>query len=151
MNKNVVIGVLLAAFSSNALAETASPGSPMVVLARSAGAFVGATEYIRAFKASDCGYALKKSFPSYDALFQSEVLSSFPPTYRDEVVRGMKVSKPEVSRQANEYVQGMITAAKKDHDHRTACGLIAATIAGVYSNAQEKWLSNKASYGWKGN
>lgn len=123
------------------------PQTPLGKLARSGGAFLGACEYMSVFKKSPCSYALKKSFPSLDSALVNEVMPAFPPEYQNEVRTSMVKIKPELIRQSKQYVGGIIAAAKKDYDSKTACGVVAGILAGVYGQVFDNWLQNKRLYG----
>ncbi|WKJ89104.1 hypothetical protein QZJ86_13860 [Methylomonas montana] len=133
-------------FGSTAFSEDSSA---QLLLARSAGSYLGIFEYIRVFKYSNCGYTMPKSFPSVDEVLVSEVIPVIQPEYRDEIKTSLISIKPELSKQANEIVSGMIASARKDYDDKTACGVAASIMGDIHGRASQKWESDKAKYGWK--
>ena len=143
--------VLLVTFSIQGQSQDNPPQTPLGILARSAGAFLGSLEYMRVFKSSDCGYALKKTYPSLDQTLVGEVLPAFPPgEARDGMAKSIQENRSALSQQANIFVGQILAAAKQDHDRNTACGFIAGTLAGVSGRAYDGWSANKMQYGWKG-
>jgi hypothetical protein len=120
--------------------------TPLGFLARRAGAYLGVTEYIRVFKTTDCGYALKRNFPTFETALQDEVISTFPLEFRGEVAKSMKGARQEVLNQANLYVNEMVDSLKREHDRNTACGLAAGNLASVFAQAHANWVVEKRRY-----
>jgi hypothetical protein len=132
------------------LAQSGEPQTAEGKLARSASTYLGAIEYIRVFKRSDCAYALPKNFPSLEVVLQREVLPAFPPAARSEMETQITKMKSALERQAQDHVGSILAAAKKDLDAKTACGVAAGMLATIGSQALEGWNSAKMQYGWRG-
>lgn len=145
-----IFSTFLLTLSAATQSQSDAPQTPLGKLALTAGTYLGSLEYMRVFKSTDCGYVLTRDFPSLDQALVGEIIPAFPPEARSEVVNSMRENRPVLSRQATEYVNMMVAAAKKDHDRNTGCGLIAGVLAGIYSRTYEDWSANKIRYGWKG-
>ena len=118
-------------------------------MAEGAGTYLSSLELLRAFKRSDCGYALRRDFSSVDTALAAEVLPAFPPNVRNEVSMQMQRLKPMMSKQAEDYVGSMIAEAKRKQDRNTACGNVAGLLTSVSSQAYQNWLTAKQQYGWR--
>ena len=138
--------IAASAFSANSLGQLEAPTTPLGTLARRAGAYLGVLEYLRVFKASDCGYALKRTFPSFDEALANEVSPEFPSDAREELSRSMSSAKPEVLRQAKAYVSDAVAALKRDHDRNTACGLAAGNLASTVGQTYDSWVDEKKRF-----
>jgi hypothetical protein len=131
-------------------AQSAEPLTPAGRMASSAGAYLGSLEYLRAFKNSECGFALRRDPESLDDALRAEVLPAFAPDLRSEVARQMRDLKPEIVAQAKRNVALMVTGAQKDYDRNTGCGVVAGTLASTNARALDAWQQDKQRYGWKG-
>lgn len=150
MATKVFLGFMVAT-SPAVFGQTGAPQTPLGILARSAGVYLGSLEYLRVFKISRCAYALPKSFPSIEEALSGEVISAFPPgEARGLIEQSMGESRQQLSQQANVFVEQTISAAQHDYDPKTACGLAAGTLVGVSQRAYERWMDDKARYGWRG-
>jgi len=148
-NARLYVFAALLLFMPLAFAQIGEPKTPEGKLARSAGTYLGVIEYVRVLKQSDCAYAFRRTFPSFNEVLRKEILPAFPPADRNEVEATMNKMKPALARQAQEFVADIITTAKKDLDPKTGCGVAAGMLAAIGSQASEGWNSAKRQYGWK--
>lgn len=130
-------------------AQSREPQTPEGKLAEVAGIYLGVMEYARVLKQSQCAYALRRSFPSFDELLRKEIMPAFSPAARRELEATINNLKPTLARQAQQFVGDIITAAQKDLDPKTGCGVAAGMLAAIGSQAAERWASAKVQYGWK--
>lgn len=136
--------------SFTTFAQIPQPTTPEGHLARSAGAYLGAVEYIAVFKKSECSKFAPKGTLGFDQALRNDVLIAFSPNQREEVRQHMSELKPVLAKQAPNQVSSIISTFKKqERDHNIACSLAANTLAMTLGQALENWRSTKLQYGWR--
>lgn len=131
--------LICAAFSASALAQTSAEQ-----FVRSAGNYLGTLEWISVFGHSECSSYAPKNMPSYMAALDSEVLPEVSNEERAEVREKFMLVRPVVSRQANQQIPQLISAAKQD-DRKTACGKVLGALMSSHATALERWSKAKAN------
>lgn len=139
----------LLSFGRPSFAQSREAQTPEGKLAEVAGIYLGVIEYVRVLKQSQCAYAFRRTFPSFDEVLRKEIMPAFSPAARGEVEATISKLKPTLGRQAQKFVGDMITAAQKDLDPKTGCGVAAGMLAAIGSQAGERWSSAKLQFGWK--
>lgn len=143
-----IIGLL--SIKTQAQTTSPQPRSPNEHLARSAGAYLGSIEYIRALLASsECKKFLpSKAIPTYKNVFLNEIISAFNKKDRSELTVEFYSLEDEIKTEAKYQVSKIIASVKNDFPSESAaCGAIFASINMTNNEAKSKWLIAKNKYG----
>lgn len=122
------------------------PVTPAGALARKAGVVLGAANYIRVYKLSDCAYALPQPFPSPEELLAREVLPALPESFRAEIMTSLEGVRAISDQQAQAFVAEAFKGISKQLDRRTKCGLVGGLLVGVFSRALDDWELQKQAF-----
>lgn len=122
------------------------PVTPAGALSRKAGVVLGAANYIRVYKLSDCAYALPRAFPSPEDLLSREVLPAFPEAFRSELKASLEGARVISDQQAQAFVANAFKGVGTQLDRRTTCGLVGGLLVGIFSRALDDWELQKQAF-----
>ena len=122
------------------------PVTPAGALSRKAGVVLGAANYIRVYKLSDCAYALPRAFPSPEDILYKEVLPAFPEAFRSELKASLEGARAILDQQAHAFVAKAFKGVGTQLDRRTTCGLVGGLLVGIFSRAFDDWELQKQAF-----
>ena len=133
------------------MAQIPAPTTPEGNLARAAGAYLGANEYIFRLKESQCGFAVQRVPPKYELLVLHELIAGFPVEKREEAMRVFSDTKPLIIEESRKNVSRMVEASLSDSnvDKKVSCGVLFGMLGAIAAQTQSKWLETKKIYGPK--
>ena len=123
----------------------ATPPEP-ANLAEAAGRYIGTVEQLNVLKSTRCGYALKRSIPSYEKVISDEIQPAFPPQLRSDIATALMGLKQDVTRQGQNLFDSLYTYYTKTEqlDNNTACGFITASFIAIRKLAAEAFERTKS-------
>lgn len=137
MIKLIIISLVM--MPSLAISADNFSRNEMLKISRAAGGFIGAAEYIEAFKNTECGYALPKPYKSSTKLLEQDVLINIPEIYHDELRAMWRYTMDDVKDQANKYIRVLLAGSKNGQDPKTACGIAAGMVTCLYGQFEDRW------------
>jgi len=144
----LIIGLL--SIPSQAQTKYPPPNSPNGHLARSAGAYLGSVEYIRALLNSpECKNSLpSKVVPSYKNMLTNEIIPAFKKKDQSEISMELYSLEDNMKAEAKFQISKIIAAVRNDFPSQSAaCGAIFASLNMTSNEAKSKWLISKKQYG----
>lgn len=127
------------------------PSSPEGYLARAAGAYLGAHEYIFRLRESECGFAVVKVPKSYEQTINDEIVPAFQPKFRVELKDMLLNQKNIIKKSSDDYVKSLVASALKEskQEKKVVCGILFGTLAGTAGQSHQNWLDTVNKYGVK--
>jgi hypothetical protein len=144
---------LLALFALNYSIAQDKPSSPEGYLARAAGTYLGAHEYIYRLRESECGFAVSKVPKPYEQTIDEEIIPAFKPQFRAEAKNLFLAQKNTIKKSSEDYVNSLVATALKEQkqDKKVVCGTLFGAIAGTAGQAKQNWLNVVDKYGVSSN
>lgn len=108
-------------------------------LAEASGLFIGSANQLAIFKSSECGYALKRSVPSYREFLETQIIPAFAPEAREKVRYEILAVEGDVSAQSRSVYEGLYRHYRKveNQDHATTCGIMNSAFLTLYKLSAE--------------
>lgn len=129
------------------------PSSPEGYLARAAGAYLGAHEYIFRLRESECGFAVVKVPKSYEQTINDEIVPAFQPEFRVDLKNILLNQKGIIKKSSDDYVKSLVASALREsrQEQKVVCGILFGTLAGTAGQSHQNWLDTVNKYGVKRN